>query len=209
MSNAGNNNANVMRKQLSDIGQYPLYSTVIVAAGQAVDLRMFSYKLGEQVPGAVGAVPATEQETNLEVGGQIGSGSMRIESIGLSWWGFSPAAATGVAAYYPTLADIERFDAHSMFRFECNGKVFQHGRFTMFPAGHGIYGFSGVNNAETLSNGVPTFQARTLLRDPIDLGPSDTFVGILRFPRGAITPNLGGALVVTSWLFGPRSRPVV
>jgi hypothetical protein len=209
MSNAGNNNANVMRKQLSDIGQYPLYSSVVVAVGQAVDLRLFSYKLGEALPGGGAGVTASELETNLEVGGQIGSGSMRIESIGLSWWGYSPLSVTGNAAYYPTLADVERFDAHAMFRFEVNGKVFQHGRVTMFPAGHGIYGFSGVNNAETITNGVPTFQARTLLRDPIDLGPSDTFVGILRFPRGAITANLGGNLIVTAWLFGPRSRPVV
>lgn len=201
--------ANAMRKQLADVGQYPLYSTVVVAVAQAVDLRLFSYKLGDALPGGGAGVVATELETNLEVSGQLGSGAMRIESIGLSWWAYAPAAITGVAAYTSTLADLQRFDAHAMFRFEVNGKVFQHGRFTMFPAGHGVYGYSVVNNAEVLSNGVPTFQARTMLRDPIELGPTDSFVGILRFPRGAITANLGGPLMVTAWLFGPRSRPVV
>ena len=79
----------------------------------------------------------------------------------------------------------------------------------MFPAGHGLYGSTDLNNAEIMSNGVPTFQARAVLRDPIELGPTDSFVGILRFPRGAITANLGGVMFVTAWLYGPRSRPVV
>lgn len=203
------NGAEEVRRSLSDVGQYPLYSSVVVAVAQAVDLRLFSYKLGDALPGGAAGVTGTELETNLEVAGQLGAGHMRVESIGLSWWAYSPLAITGAAAYYPTLADVQRFEAHSMFRFEVNGKVFQHGRFTMFPAGHGVYGVSQVNNAEVLTNGVPTFQARTLLRDPIELAPTDSFVGILRFPRGAITANLGGPLIVTAWLFGPRSRPVV
>lgn len=199
-----------VRRTLADVGQYPLYSTVVVAVAQAVDLRLFSYKLGDALPGGGAGVVATELETNMETAGQLGGGGyMEVNSIGLSWWGYSPAAITGGAAYYPLLADVERFDAHSMFRFEVNGKVMQHGRFTMFPAGHGIYGQSVVAGAEVISNGVPTFQARTYLNDPIQLSPTDTFVGILRFPRGAITANLGGFLIVTAWLFGPRSRPVV
>jgi len=154
-----NGNANAARKQLADVGQYPLYSTVCVAAAQATDLRMFSYKLGDALPGAIAGAIATELETNMEVGGQIGSGMMRVESIGLSWWAYGPATIVA-AAYYPTSLDVARFDAHSMFRFEVNGKVFAHGRFTMFPAGHGLYGSTDLNNAEIMSNGVPTFQAR-------------------------------------------------
>jgi len=201
--------AEEIRRSMADIGQYPLYSSAVVAVAQAVDIRLFSFKLGDALPGAGAGVIATELETNLEIAGQIGTGAMRVESIGLSWWGYSPAAITGVGAYYPTLADVERFDAHCMARFEVNGKVFQHGRFTMYPAGHGIYGYSVMNNAEVLSNGVPTFQARVVLRDPIILNSTDTFVLILRFPRGAITAALGGPMIVTGWLFGPRARAIV
>ena len=51
-------NANEVRQSLADVGQYPLYSTVVVAVAQAVDLRMFGYKLGDALPGGGAGVTA-------------------------------------------------------------------------------------------------------------------------------------------------------
>ena len=193
-------------KGYRDIGEYPLYSTVCIGVAQATDLRAFAYKLGDPVPGILaGAAGSTELETNMEAAGQLGSGAMRVESIGISWWGYTPATFAA-AAYVPTAADICRLDVHCAFSFEVNTKSYAKGKILMFPAGFGIYGSTDINNTEITSNGVPSFAARVLLRDPIEIGPTDTIVGLFQFPRGAITANLGGVVILTTWLFGVRSR---
>lgn len=158
-------------------GNRPLYSSCIFGSNQSVDSVLFRYSKGEKVTGANNsAVNADERHTNCTYSGVMAdSDDMTVYSIAVEFEADIPQAAL------LSLMD----DIYGEF-YSQSERVIYDGLARHFPGGSGIGGYSNVNAAQSLSNGEPNANTRTVLNVPIKISPNKKFRWNWRIPGGSL-----------------------
>ena len=209
--------ADAQVRSLKDVGNYDVWTTLILQSAATGEQTGFSYGVGGMVPGT--NVNSTKLETNLRVPHQFVDESMNVKGIAIQIERATPAAfqAAGApgTAYTATLDDFREIECHTLFRMHIGGdKPFAEGLVTWFAEGGGIYGNSNANNAEVLSNNVPTYAAVRQWGYPLPIGRIEKFWAELSWPRGAITidnfpeTSTAGRIGIKIRMLGVRARAV-
>jgi len=207
-------------RSLKDVGEYDVFSAVVVANAQAGELRAFAYAQSQAVPGT--NVASTSMETNLRTPGQLVDESMLVYGIAIKIHRMTPAifqATPGDGDYTAVLNDFLSLEAHTYFSFHVSGdKAFAEGHTTWFAEGGGISGFSVANAAEILNNNVPTHAAIRRWEYKLAIGRIDSFYAKYQWPNGAPAiaahpgsgqpPARTGRVAITTRLVGVRARNV-
>ncbi len=208
----------------SDWGDYEIFSRAQFAVGQAQDVILFQAVESNDLPGGTGA-QATLLDTNLEqpsslpVDNQMVVMSIQIkpdEADSAGTGDLDPGEIDAEADPVDGITTWRNVFANTYFEFTLSrSKPFAEGPIHQFPCGGGLYFQSVVDagNAATAaiyhpSNGLPSAISARLLALPIWIGTMQTFRAKYTFPRGALPGTADGVVGLTTFLYGPRQRPV-
>jgi hypothetical protein len=193
-------------RTLKDVGEYDVWSSMLVLAAQAGETQVFSYGVGGTVSNS--ALAANKLDTNMRTPNQFVDESMNVYALGIQVMRQTPVAySVGGAVYNVISTDLSNFEANTLFRFHVGGdKPFAEGFVTWFSEGGGWAG-ADTNFASALySNGVPSIHAARKWQEPLPIGRVEKFWGEYSWPRNAL--GLGENLMVVTRLLGVRARGV-
>ena len=211
--------ADAQVRSLKDVGEYDVWTTIVVQNAQAGELMGFAYSVGGQVAGAAG-INATKIDTNMLVANQFVDESMSVYAVACQIKRLTEAAFQQVAGdgtFTATLADFEAIETHTLFRLHVGGdKPFAEGLLTWFPEAGGLAGMSQVNNAELISNNVATPASARKWEYKLPIGRIEKFWAELSWPRVgpaiSLHPGSAGArngrVGIIVRLLGVRARGV-
>ncbi len=198
-------------RTLKDVGEYDVWSTVILPKTPAGELQAFSYGVGGTVSGSgaagAGAVTANKQETNMRTPNQFVDESMNVYAVAIQVCPYTKSAySAGKADATLTLASHQIIESDVLFRFHVGGdKPFAEGRVTWFPAGGGLYG-TVVGASINIVNNLPTHAAIRRWEYTLPIGRVEKFWGEFSVPRASAAMSENAAVVVR--LLGVRARGV-
>lgn len=208
--------ADAQVRSLRDVGEYDVYSMIVVDNAQTGKLFAFAYQVGGQVPGT--GITATELETNMRVPNQFVDESMSVYGIAIMVHRATVddfQASDPQVTYTTTLDDFREIEAYTHFTMHVGGdKPFAEGYVTWFGEGGGIYGMSNANNGEVLANNVPTIAAVRRWEYKLPIGRIEKFWAEFEWLRGGPTIDTfpesatHGAVAITTRLLGVRARAV-
>ncbi len=210
--------ADAQVRSLKDVGEYDVWTTIVIQNAQAGELMGFAYSVGGTVAGT--AVNATKIDTNMRVANQFVDESMSVYAVAAQIKRLTEAAFQQTPAFgtfTATLADFEAIETHVLLRLHVGGdKPFAEGLLTWFPEAGGLAGMSQVNNAELISNNVATPASARRWEYKLPIGRIEKFWAEMSCPRvgPAITLHPGSAgmqngrvgLIIR--LLGVRARSV-
>lgn len=208
--------ADAQVKTLKDVGDYDVFTSIILQSGQTGELMGFSYAVGGQTSGV--AINATKIDTNMRVANQFVDESMSVYAVAIQVERLTQSRFqedTNDGPYTLTLDDFRSIEAHTLFRLHVGGdKPFAEGLVTWFGEGGGIAGMSNANNGEVLANNVPTIAAVRRWDFRLPIGRIEKFWCELLFPARSPTiqnipnTNRAGRVSIKVRLLGVRARGV-
>jgi hypothetical protein len=218
--------ADAQVKTIKDVGEYDLWSKIIVNDQQAGELLAFSYQVGGIVSGSAG-VNANKLDTNMRTTGQLVDESMAVYGIAIQVERATARRFTGAAAeYFVNHLDYMNIEMATLFRFMVGGeKPFAEGMVTWFAEAGGIGGSpaslaaAGAAPAgfEFLANNTPTYASLRKWEYKLPIGRIERFWGefswpgtpptISVFPQNALSGTRGRVGIIVR-LVGVRARGV-
>ena len=216
--------ADAQVKTIKDVGEYDLWSKVVVGNAQAGELLAFSYQVGGIVSGT--GVNANKLDTNMRTTGQLVDESMAVYGIAICIERVTARRfQTGLAIDYPaTILDFESIEMATLFRFMVGGeKPFAEGRVTWFAEAGGVWGSASgvaaangiVGSRDIVTNNVPTHASLRTWEYKLPIGRIERFWGEFSWPGSspligvipAQTANTGNVGIICR-LVGVRARGV-
>lgn len=208
-------------RSLKDVGNYDVWTSVVIDNNQAGELIGFSYGVGGGIAGRP-AVNSTKLETNLRTPFQFVDESMNVYAVAiqierLTISAVQPTGAPAGTAYTATLDDFRNIETHTRFSLHVGGdKPFAEGLVSWFPEAGGIYGMSNANNGEVLGLGTPTPAAARFwdAEYRLPIGRIEKFWCEFSWPHGAPAIDLfpedqhHGAIMIKVRMMGARARAV-
>lgn len=222
----------------SEWGDFPIWSRVEFDAGLGNDVLAFGYTESQDIPGGASNAQATLYDTNMDEPGQLPvDQTMVVMSIQIRFDESQSDNDTEngkvVQADTPSegLLKWANLVQNMLFQFTItNQKPMAEGPLTEFPTGGGLYlqqgGAQGLpatpspttaptpgvlGAAYDVNNGFPTAEAARLLALPLRIGTLQPFKGRFKPARGTVPTGdvvAAGVYGLTTFLYGPRQRPV-
>ncbi len=198
-------------RTLKDVGEYDVWSTVIIPQTPAGELNAFSYGVGGNISGSgVGGNPvvtANKQETNMRTPNQFVDESMNVYGVAIQPCKLTKGGyLAGGADKAMTLASFLILESDVLFRFHVGGdKPFAEGRVTWFPAGGGTYATLAAASVN-ITNHLPTHAAIRRWEYTLPIGRVEKFWGEFSVPRASAA--MAEAMAVVVRLLGVRARGV-
>lgn len=215
--------ADAQVKTIKDVGEYDLWSKIIVNNAQAGELLAFSYQVGGIVSGS--AVNANKLDTNMRTTGQLVDESMAVYGIAIQIERVTAPRFQAVALPYLTQAgDFLSLEMATLFRFMVGGeKPFAEGLVTWFAESGGAWGVSSgiagagglIGSIDFMCNNVPTYASLRKWEYKLPIGRIERFWGEFSWPGSA--PAIGafpaatgtaGRIGIIVRLVGVRARGV-
>jgi hypothetical protein len=212
--------------QITDWGDYPIWSRLVVAAGDLANLGqkqyLFNYTEGGLVP--MTNQRATKSDTNMPAQSQLPMGhqmlvySMQVipDEFATDSYPLRMNPEVTVTVAYWKWRNIF-FHTMATLRVE-QTKAFVEGRLDHFPMGggfqldHNAYMAAGNAQGYQITNGVKAWSATRRLAVPVHLGSLENFAVEVEWPRGGVNNSqtdygftYGFGLMFR--LTGPRQRP--
>jgi hypothetical protein len=183
-------------KTLKDVGEYDVWTHIIVSDDQQGELLGFTYQVGGIVSGT-GGVNATKLDTNMRVASQFVDESMSVYAIAIQIERLTRAVFqvhTGSPVdqypYQATYRDFKEMEAHTLFRMHVGGdKPFSEGMLTWFAEAGGLYGSTALSGEEIVANNVPTIASARKWEFKLPIGRIEKFWCELQWPGGS--PSFG------------------
>lgn len=215
-------------KSLKDVGEYDVWTHVIISSGQQGELMGFSYAVGGQVSGAPG-VNATKLDTNMRVANQFVDESMSVYAIALQIERrtrrvFQDASIVppevppgSKKPYQATYTDMKELESTTLFRMHVGGdKPFAEGLLTWFAEAGGFYGSTAQTGEAIIANNVPTPASARRWEFKLPIGRIEKFWAELSWPGGSPViqnfpdsdPAVAGKIGIIIRLLGVRARGV-
>jgi hypothetical protein len=215
-------------KTLKDVGEYDVWTHIIVSSGQQGELLGFTYQVGGIVSGTAG-VNATKLDTNMRVASQFVDESMSVYAIAIQIERLTRAVFQDLSIVPPEVApgskkpfqatyrDFKEMEAHTLFRMHVGGdKPFSEGMLTWFAESGGLYGSTAQSGESIIANNVPTIASARKWEFKLPIGRIEKFWCELIWPQGSPTfsvfpdsaPAVPGRVGVYVRLLGVRARGV-
>jgi len=211
-------------KTLKDVGEYDVWTHIIVSSGQQGELLGFTYQVGGIVSGTQG-VNATKLDTNMRVASQFVDESMSVYAIAIQIERLTRALfqnpvteELGKLPYQATYDDFKQMEAHTLFRMHVGGdKPFSEGMLTWFAEAGGLYGATATSGEDIVANNVPTIASARKWDFKLPIGRIEKFWCELLWPGGnptfgvfpqSPTADVAGKIGVLVRLLGVRARGV-
>ena len=213
-------------KTLKDVGEYDVWTHIIVSNNQQGELLGFTYQVGGIVSGTSGA-NATKLDTNMRVASQFVDESMSVYAIAIQIERLTRALFQDFpdpddkesvkVPYQATYPDFKQMEAHTLFRMHVGGdKPFSEGMLTWFAESGGLYGSSVTAGEEIVANNVPTIASARKWEFKLPIGRIEKFWCELLWPGGSPTfgffsgspGTVHGKVGVYVRLLGVRARGV-
>ncbi len=216
--------ADAQVKTIKDVGEYDLWSKIVIANAQAGELLGFSYQVGGIVSGT--AVNANKLDTNMRTTGQLVDESMAVYGIAIQIERLTAGRFQNPVgpAYPATLQDFASIEMSTLFRFMVGGeKPFAEGMTTWFAESGGIWASaSGIAAAggilgsrDVPANNVPTYASLRKWEYKLPIGRIERFWAEFSWPGDApvigLVPgatNQNGRIGIICRLVGVRARGV-
>lgn len=213
-------------KTLKDVGEYDVWTHIIVSDQQQGELLGFTYQVGGIVSGTAGA-NATKLDTNMRVASQFVDESMSVYAIAIQIERltravfqnpYAPLVDNSKLPYQATYHDFKEMEAHTLFRMHVGGdKPFSEGMLTWFAEAGGLYGSTALSGEEIVANNVPTIASARRWEFKLPIGRVEKFWCELLWPGGSPTigvfpasptADVHGKIGVYVRLLGVRARGV-
>jgi hypothetical protein len=208
-------------KTLKDVGEYDVWTHIIVSSGQQGELLGFTYQVGGIVSGTAG-VNATKLDTNMRVASQFVDESMSVYAIAIQIERLTRAvfqdpsgAPPAKVPFQATYRDFKEMEAHTLFRMHVGGdKPFSEGMLTWFAESGGLYGSTAQSGESIIANNVPTIASARKWEFKLPIGRIEKFWCELIWPQGSPTfsafpdTSVLGRVGVYVRLLGVRARGV-
>jgi hypothetical protein len=210
--------ADAQVKTIKDVGEYDLWSKIVIRNAQAGELLAFSYQVGGIVSGSLG-VGANKLDTNMRTTGQLVDESMAVYGIAIQVereTGLRFQAAGAPGGYNIIPQDYAEIEMDTLFRFMVGGeKPFAEGLVTWFAESGGIWGSLGAGAGALLTNNVPTYASLRKWEYKLPIGRIERFWGEFSWPGNApviavfpAATGIAGMVGIIVRLVGVRARGV-